>query len=399
MSEHTDPKICKNRKAISLESKAVTAANNAQPQCTNYAERKKWMDIYISEGGSWICVCPSGKKPDDVVQPCVNKPDETVQPDPKEEQISVTFITPGKDPNGQPEEDSASQDQNHYTYSTSNPGKFSMVLRAKVTPSGKASEAKDRVKFEVEAIEGSMLTWKGDSGGKPTDISGDLLEAEVVFEKLPAKNNGFGKKTAKLYFDGSLVESRVYYVFFPKKAKNHPGSDSTLPNWFYYWQEGNVCGISSSCKYDSTASFGYCQPSSGDTIYLGPDAPDANTGPETYDSGGTTYGKITVTGVGKGIKCVAETIQHEQQHILNYKAKGKTDTDGDGIDDTAEATLCGIKSDPNDPDTFNMGGSYSSYGDDEVRCRKVENELTITYHTDKDWANPGCQSKNKYGPN
>ncbi len=41
--------------------------------------------------------------------------------------------------------------------------------------------------------------------------------------------------------------------------------------------------------------------------------------------------------------------------------------------------------------------TYATYGDDEIRCRKKE--LNVTGYTPtKDWANPGCQSKTQFGP-
>jgi hypothetical protein len=313
--------------------------------------------------------------------------------------IEVEFVTPGKNYAGSPNDDATSQDQNHYTFSTAKPGVLKIVLRARVKPGGKAAEAKDRVKFQIDGIGNSVLKWSNDAGGKATRVNGNFLETDATFTNLPKKNSDFGKKKAKLLFDGAVVDTREYLVFFPKKGQNHPGPNPVEPNWFYYWEEGQVCGINANCEYDATSSFGYCVPATGDTIHLGPDAPEANTGPETYDSGNVTYGSITVTGTGKGIKCVAETIEHEQCHIDNYKAsKGKKDDDGDGVADTLEPNLEGIKSDPKDADTYKMGGSYSSYGDDEVRCRKKELNLTISYHTNKDWANPGCQSKVKFGP-
>ena len=46
-----------------------------------------------------------------------------------------------------------------------------------------------------------------------------------------------------------------------------------------------------------------------------------------------------------------------------------------------------------------ISGDYSSYGDEEVRMRKLERDVgPECYHEDLDWANPGCQSKDKCGP-
>ena len=46
-----------------------------------------------------------------------------------------------------------------------------------------------------------------------------------------------------------------------------------------------------------------------------------------------------------------------------------------------------------------ISGDYSSYGDEEARMRKLERDVgPECYHEDLDWANPGCQSKDKCGP-
>ena len=102
----------------------------------------------------------------------------------------------------------------------------------------------------------------------------------------------------------------------------------------------------------------------------------------------------------------SQTIEHERHHIFIYQSyhqaiagNAALDADGDEITAQGEGTLDGIKSDPANGDTFNMGGGYSSYGDNEVRCREVERKLTVKYFPEKDWANPGCQTLPiPYGP-
>lgn len=58
--------------------------------------------------------------------------------------------------------------------------------------------------------------------------------------------------------------------------------------------------------------------------------------------------------------------------ILNrFNGRGN-DPDGDGIPSSEEPTEDRISTLSNDPDTYRMGSSYSDYGDQEVRCRKIE---------------------------
>ena len=167
-----------------------------------------------------------------------------------------------------------------------------------------------------------------------------------------------------------------------------------------------MCGITTNCIYDGTISYGLTKPSLDKLIRLGPEAAEDNSGPETYTNT-CTHAMITVTGQGKGIQCVAETIQHEQHHIDTYNrfhSQGN-DPDGDGIPTSEEASYDGISSSPNDSDTYNLkakSASYQSYGDNEVRCRKIEvcpePGKQIPYYPNLDWANPGCQHKERFGP-
>ena len=148
--------------------------------------------------------------------------------------------------------------------------------------------------------------------------------------------------------------------------------------------------------------YGLTRPSSDSLIRLGFLAAGNNLGPEVFTNI-YTHGVITVTGHGKGIQCVAELIQHEQCHIDTYNrfhAQGD-DPDGDGIPTSEEASYYGISTHPNDPDTYNMkayNSVYWSYGDDEIRCRKVSTYSIIPIFPNLDWANPGCQNKHQLGP-
>ncbi|PZR72785.1 MAG: hypothetical protein DLM73_12285 [Chthoniobacterales bacterium] len=298
--------------------------------------------------------------------------------------------------------------QKQYTFESNNPGTLEVKFKAEVTPATPDSLQKmqDKVLFKMGTIGNAKMEWDpANPGGKPA-IEGDFLTAKLKFTGLPVKNDDFGEKKVELLVDGTTMETVPVKIFFPKLAFNHPGGKSTDPNWFYYWQEGNVCGIAPTDIYDGPhGGWGYSKPSLDSIVRLCVLGPMANSGPEGYNSR-NAYGSLTVTGVGKGIKCVAETLEHERHHILIYQTyhqaiagDPKLDVDGDEITAQGEGTLDGIKSDPANGDTFNMGGNYSSYGDNEVRCREVERKLTIKYFPEKDWANPGCQTlPEPYGP-
>ncbi len=202
-------------------------------------------------------------------------------------------------------------------------------------------------------------------------------------------------------------------LFFPRDGKQNPQGkiDGVTPNWYYYWKDGGVCGITNSVHYKNDFRFGSYNPGD-DHIYVGNAAPTKNTGPETYtnDEGDP----ITVTGQGIGPHCVAETIAHEflhkqiydDWHALIVAAEADGENDGDDYDDPdndhipniKEDSFMGITTKRNDSDTYNMGGDYQDYGDNEIRCRKKELNPGIAVDASKDWAWPGSNSDPPYNP-
>jgi len=299
-----------------------------------------------------------------------------------------------------------------YTFTGANSGVLNVVFKAAATPgsAGILEKMKDRVSFKMEGIGNSKIEWDPVNPDGRAIVEGGFLTAKLKFIGLPEKNSDFGKKKVELLVDGSPVEGVNIEVFFPKNATNHPRGTAGDPNWFYYWKEGNVCGIRANDLYEDAEQFGATNPAQDKNIRLGRNAPEANDGPDDLAATDSAYGSVAVTGHGKGIKCVAETIEHELHHIAIYEAYHKQiaanrqlDADRDNIPTAAEATLDAIKSDPANGDTFNLvgiyGRTYATYGDEDVRCRKKELRLSIPYHVEKDWANPGCQTRpTPFGP-
>ena len=310
--------------------------------------------------------------------------------------FTVELITPKGDPVTKPVD--SGDGQNEFTFNTAAPGVLTVDFKAKVVPASvPLDKVKDLVSFTLEKV-GTLPTWNAANPAGKASISGAYLVAKAQVKGLPTKNGDFGKKEAKLLLDGQLVETVEIEVFFDKLATNNPTSD---PNWFYYWKEGNVCGIPASAVYDSTASFGYVRPGVDNILRLGVDAPTTNTGPEVYTHK-TTGGTITVTGVGKGIASVAETVEHELYHLTIYNTSARrTDNDSDGVANVIEPTLTGLSTLVNDGDTYGMASfnpGYISYGDNEVRARKKETDYSVKSYPKLDWANPGSQSKSQFGP-
>ena len=321
--------------------------------------------------------------------------------------LKLDFITPAGSPveSAQP---ASGIGQNEFTYDDG-ASALSVLLQVEVQPAI-PEELGLAGTFKLPAIQGATLTWSDDCpdgcATTRTDegfdvVKHSILAARATYQGYPARNGGFGRKTATFTCRGMTI-SQDFEVFFPKFGKNHPpcATCPNCPNWFYYWRDGAVCGINENCVYDDTAAYGYTLPGVDSLIRLGPEAGLENSGSKAYTSSIEDFGSVVVTGSGKGIQCVAETIQHEAHHldIYNRFHEQGEDPDGDGVPTSVEGTLDGMATHPDNPDTYNMGGRYKSYGDAEIRCRKKETFRLIPVYPNLDWANPGCQHKNQFGP-
>ena len=315
----------------------------------------------------------------------------------------LELITPSGDPVNEPKD--SGEGQNEFTFSAASPGVLTMDLKAKVSPCAAATNAV----FSVEDIGCSQMKWDDANPGGKATVSGDILMAKVTFTGLPEHNSDFGKKTASIIC-GNASDSSVYEVFFAKFAVNHPQNDERTANWFHYWKEASVCGIAEDCTYGGGMGM-VITGLDDDVTVTGMSLPDyvseANS-VSLFDSCTLEYGKLLAGGSGQGIQCVAETIQHERHHIFIRDTYGEQcdrgeDRDGDGIPDSVEEGLDGIRTSRTNADTYHVesvfpGLNYYTYGDDEIRCRKAEMKLEIDIFPEKDWANPGCQSLNLCGP-
>jgi hypothetical protein len=325
--------------------------------------------------------------------------------------VKVEFITPSGDPVKAPVDAGITpanipDGANEFTYSAAEVGVLTVKLKAKVTGIGSMpADEQAKLNFALDSIGNSTFAWDAANPGGKATVSGEFITATATYTGLPRNNSDFGLKTARVKHGSSNAGEARFEVFFPKDWMNHPGEGSgTVPNWFFYWKDGQVCGIPDTAKYDhNVLGYGIALRREK-TIRLGRMAPEENDGTHTLKS---TYGTITVTGQGRGIQCVAEIVAHELHHLALYSRSGWfpfwQDDDRDDVDDSDEPHLDGIKSDPLNADTYNVATAtrqtqYSTYGDSEVRCRKIEMTHSIGIYPTLDWANPGCQSFRRFGP-
>ena len=318
----------------------------------------------------------------------------------------LELITPAGDPVNNPKD--SGDGQNEFTFSKALPGVLVMNLKAKAFPCPKEGNGGGR--FRVSAIGDSIMTWDAANPDGEATISGNILSAKVSFEGLPAHNSDFGRKIASVSCEGIGCDTNEYEVFFDKLTKNHPFvKNECSANWFYYWKEGGVCGIPEDCIYSGVAMVIKLEGEDISPVHLTDYSAGENSSKE-FTSNIPGFGAIRAGGCGKGIQCVAEIVQHELHHTyfsLRYgaecQASPDADPDGDGIPTSAEPTEDGIATSPTCPDTYNVFSvfpilDYNKYGDNEIRCRRIEEKLVIKIFPKLDWANPGCQSKIPFGP-
>lgn len=116
--------------------------------------------------------------------------------------------------------------QAKYAFDSDNPGKLSLVLKARVTPASYEGD----VQWDIPEIEGSKRTTS------PASARGSSIKVE--YEVLPSSVQAFGNKTIKATLKvGSCTasESCGIQIFYARDAVNNPGGKDY--NWFYYWKQ------------------------------------------------------------------------------------------------------------------------------------------------------------------
>jgi flagellar hook-associated protein FlgK len=314
--------------------------------------------------------------------------------------VPVEFITPAGDPLNDPVDGgdgsgSVPDGANEFTYSTAPTGVLTLKLKAKVPGFGSMGPAiQGRFKFEVDTIGGSTLGWNYANFGGAVTANGDFLTATVTFTGLPQNNSDFGKKKARLMFDGAKAVEKEFEVFYDAKAKNHPGGNTTHTNWFHYYKQNlgsgtygyNDNGHNNSGRSGSTSRGG------DSSIVIGPEAFDG----DEYITSIIQNGRLLATGWSSTTKYYANfcgVVAHERQHANNEVASGgPLDPDFDFLASSFENTTS--KTDP--ANGYSASGSLTGNGwdDGEVYAGgPVEENALKQADTSKDWAKPGTNKK------
>jgi len=142
-------------------------------------------------------------------------------------------------------------------------------------------------------------------------------------------------------------------------------------------------------------------------------APKEHKQDEFFSIDPSTYPTILANRDGKGIYSVYFTVVHEKYHLYIYDTfksfiNTGSDSDDDWIRNQDESAGWGdVKTFWLNSDTYKIGeylelDDKHEFGDQEIRCMRAVYNLTgedinKNVFPEKDWANPGCQSKELWG--
>ena len=304
--------------------------------------------------------------------------------------LPVEFITPAGDPVAQPKD--AGDGQNEFTFNSAKPGVLEINLKVKVPGiGGMAADIQGKFLFEIDAIGNSQMQWDpANAGGKPT-FNGDFITAKVKFTGLPQNNSDFGKKMARIKFDGNKAGEEDFEVFYTGTAKNHQDqANPTYPNWFVYYKQNSGGGA---YRYRNAAQ-SISRPGRGDaSIELGNDTyiKNGNFFFETAQQGGRLRLVKEIGGLTSFYTSFVGVLAHEKHHANSETQDRNLDPDGDFISSNFEQNIS--KTDPADSHSADGAGVYD---DSEVYANgPVEKAAVDGADTSKDWANPGSNYGNQ----
>lgn len=298
--------------------------------------------------------------------------------------------------------------------------------------------AYEKGSFDVTAIneEGVKLEWDpafNGQKGKWSETGTLQCKACAIYKGMPERSNSFGRKFAR-FTGGAYALSAQFELFFNKKGHGHPTckkvSCADCPNWFYYWRQGAVPGLNEQeVTYQDLGDERLGQAQSAVNEYwieisdlASEEESKAEYTIQKFEKFGVPNSVGLYTGdklhmvpnsditVGLnacGIALAAAVVKHEGKHIEVYKASsGKADMDRDQVADDCEGNY-GFDTYVNMNASYNFldknakfSSVYADYVDDEIRARLAERSIQAgkDYIVSKDWAKPGCQSIEAFGP-
>jgi hypothetical protein len=287
-------------------------------------------------------------------------------------------------------------------------------FEAILTEGGPARAVTNYVRFQADAIAGSLQTWwPRNPGGRPW-AWGNRLFATLTYFGLPLDNSAFGVKMARVKLLGETKDSKCFWTFYLADAYNHPGGHPTPdpeeppkkvePNYFYYYRQTSARYGNPIFDYNrsrQTWPWEYCPPRHTEYyVEIGKGRPH---GP--IPSPGANAGQLL-----RYIDRFAWACRHEVKHSENYVAwwgpqcYSKTNdadvwpahpTHGDAIPNAIEPNLRyeGQPYDPTNPFTFAGREEVLDDWDDDQLYTSMNAEVWTKEQQDAsfadDWAKPG----------
>jgi hypothetical protein len=264
----------------------------------------------------------------------------------------------------------------------------------------KAYASDDCVAWDWDMEDGVLDAWNPTGGNAKTGSAmkipfSDLARAgnswfgdrygTVTVECEDGEGNDYDLESDEM--EGNPHKAKVF--FDPDKNVNGGTPTNAFPAcWYVFWKDGGVVDELDEFEFsvDHPNYYGSFTPSTGILRVYHPLACGSNSGPETYTK--LDLSTVQMTGSGKHLNCLAETMQHEMYHkYVHDEWNGDTDPDSDGLPTDEEATPEAAIFPTSDPlvyQSLTWTGSYG--GDQETRCRIMELNLTLSTHPDKDWS-------------
>jgi uncharacterized protein YuzE len=198
--------------------------------------------------------------------------------------------------------------------------------------------------------------------------------------------------------ESETIEKIIHVNLFypPVGTQNGHG----VPNWYYYWKQGNVVMGLQAFEYINISDCGQYDPVS-DILYVGNGAHCISS---TFTVTNQFTGEEYVIGAnGSGIDCCAITCAHEKEHLrlairrrenARREPEFSLDSDRDGISNwDEENTYQAYHLNSHFPDTYKMvgqDGRYGGTGDEEFIAFMAEKN-TQPVDSSADWS---CDGKN-----
>lgn len=227
--------------------------------------------------------------------------------------------------------------------------------------------------IETSKKKARNLTYENRKATGEVNITYTTIEKAKSLEPLNAKN--------------AATDSIVIRIFYPKYGTQNP-SFVKVPNWYYYWKNGNVVPDLSQFEYANADYYGFFDEATG-KLYVGNEAPRQSFLLKTVVNKYTGDSYI-IGSSGKGIYCCAETTIHELTHKWLFENLHGKDSDEDGLPDEFEINSP-YHFNPNDRDTYNLqkiDPEYLEYGDSEFLARLAE-RTPHAVNPSGDWSEGG----------